>query len=140
MLYFTAEREPVLVGDARSRGSAARSRRRSRVSARSRFRCCSALRRSRCGFATVTGKSARVAHPILQHTAWNTKVSSNGGASTSGAGLNVTGGRTAGGRGVACLAAQYTGSATARNPNAMAPEAMPMIRCADNPRRDGGRG
>ena len=58
----------------------------------------------------------------------------------SGAGLGVTGGRTAACRGAACLAAQYTGSATARKPNAMAPEAMPMIRWADNPRRDGRRG
>ena len=38
--------------------------------------------------------------------ATTTKVSSNGGASTSGAGLGVTGRRTAACRGVACLAAQ----------------------------------
>ena len=47
VLYFTAEREPVAVGGARACGRRARSRRSLRARGRSRFRCCSALRRSR---------------------------------------------------------------------------------------------
>jgi competence protein ComEC len=70
VLYFTAEHEPVwwvTLGVAAACGLAA-------ALARSRpvaFPLLIGVAAVAIGFAVVTLKSARVAHPVLQHTAWN---------------------------------------------------------------------
>ena len=75
VIYFTAEREPALWA-ALALAAVAGGRRDS--GARAAGRVPAAARRSprwRPGFAIVTLKSARIAHPILQHAAWNVAIS-----------------------------------------------------------------
>jgi competence protein ComEC len=70
VLYFTAEREPdyrITLALTAVLGLAA-------IVARARpvtFAVLLALTTAAAGFAAVTVKSARIAHPILQHNAWN---------------------------------------------------------------------
>ena len=75
VLYFTADREPALWA---ALGACRRAVGRRNPGARatdSRSRCWSVSRAWRQGFATVTLKSARIAHPILQHAAWDVSIS-----------------------------------------------------------------
>jgi competence protein ComEC len=74
VLYFTAEREPVwwvtLAVAAACAVTAAFARNRPVA-----FPLLLAVAAVAIGFATVACKSARIAHPILQHTAWNVSLS-----------------------------------------------------------------
>lgn len=70
VLYFTADREPSLWAASGLAGVLAVAA----VLARARpvaFPLLLALAMAATGFAVVTGKSARIAHPVLQHAAWN---------------------------------------------------------------------
>src|SRR5215218_3252374 len=74
VVYFTADREPSLwAASALSAVFAVAC-----FLARNRpvaFPLLLALTTVAAGFATVTWKSVRIAHPILQHTAWNIAIS-----------------------------------------------------------------
>ncbi len=73
VIYFTAEREPSLVAAlALAAGTAGAT-----FLARSRpvaFPALLAIATVAAGFAAVTLKSARIAHPILRHPAWNVAI------------------------------------------------------------------
>lgn len=74
VLYFTANREPSLWAALGLTGAFALAA----VLARARpivFPILLALAATVAGFAIVIWKSARIAHPILQHTAWNIPIS-----------------------------------------------------------------
>jgi competence protein ComEC len=74
VLYFTADREPSLAAALGLTGVFALAA----VLARARpvaFPVLLALSTAAAGFAVVTLKSVRIAHPILQHTAWNISIS-----------------------------------------------------------------
>src|SRR6187402_196834 len=70
VVYFTAEREPALWAAAALAGAAGLAAflaRRRPVA----FPLLLGVAAVATGFAAITLKSARIAHPILQHTAWN---------------------------------------------------------------------
>ncbi len=74
VVYFTAHHEPSLWAAFGLAGVLALAA----VLSRARpiaFPVLLALAATAAGFATVTWKSARIAHPILQHTAWNIAIS-----------------------------------------------------------------
>ena len=74
VIYFTAAREPALWAALPLAGALAITA----VLARARpvaFPLLIGLAAAAAGFAAVTLKSARIAHPILQHTAWNISIS-----------------------------------------------------------------
>ena len=74
VLYFTADREPSLWAALALAATFAVAA----VFARKRpvaFPLLLALTAVSAGFAVITWKSVRIAHPILQHTAWNISIS-----------------------------------------------------------------
>jgi competence protein ComEC len=74
VVYFTAEREPALWAALPLAGVCAIAA----FFARARpfaFPLLVALTAATAGFAAATWKSARIAHPILHHTAWNIDIS-----------------------------------------------------------------
>jgi len=74
VLYFTADREPSVwaaLALAAVFAAAAFFARKRPIA----FPLMLALTAAAAGFAVITWKSARLAHPILQHTAWNISIS-----------------------------------------------------------------
>lgn len=73
VIYFSAEREPLLVAALAAFGALALAAflARARPIAFPILLTCAALA---AGFAVATAKSARIAHPVLQHAAWNVAV------------------------------------------------------------------